>query len=265
METVIGYLPSLPRYVEGVCRDGLEGPRVRVLWPMPTDNSQILESGSYVVTGQVAGTDFQPKSNITVKAIEKNDTPNPKLEVFELDQVSLNSDVHYNPDFHLLQEGYGGLLGAISNITQDGLGPTAFHSFPSTLRIDYLSGDYGSGFFGYAVNTVNYITKNEDLGWLAFGGNLETEGDVIKVELTTAAKNRIYIAPRKLWLTLDAGSFEKVFYNKRTGEVENVLKTRNEFTPTAFLRSNEELELNFERVRGSYMIPLKENKVKLKF
>jgi hypothetical protein len=170
-----------------------------------------------------------------------------------------------NPDFYLLKVGYGGLLGSISNITQDGFGPAAFHSFPSTLRIDYLSGDYGSGFFGYAVNTATYITKNEDLGWLAFGGNLETEGDIIKVKLTTAAKNRIYIAPRKLWLTLDAGSFEKVIYNKRTGKVEIVLKTRNEFTPTAFLRSNEELELNFEKVRGSYMIPLKENKVKLKF
>lgn len=170
-----------------------------------------------------------------------------------------------NSDFYLLKVGYGGLLGSISNITQDGFGPAAFHSFPSTLRIDYLSGDYGSGFFGYAINTATYITKNEDFGWLAFGGNLETEGDIIKVELTTAAKNRIYIAPRKLWLTLDAGSFEKIIYNKRTGKVEIVLKTRNEFTPTAFLRSNEELELNFEKVRGSYMIPLKENKVKLKF
>jgi len=65
------------------------------------------------------------------------------------------------------------------------------------------------------------------------------------------------------WTSREA--FEKVIYNKRTGEVEIVLETRNEFTPTAFLRSNEELELNFEKVRGSYMIPLKENKVKLKF
>lgn len=94
METEVGYLPRLPRSVEGFYRDGIEGPRVRVLWPAPNDNTQVLESGSYVVTGQVAGTDFQPKANITVIAAEKTDTPNRKLEVFELDQVLLNYDVH---------------------------------------------------------------------------------------------------------------------------------------------------------------------------
>ncbi len=72
---------------------------------------------------------------------------------------------HYrkNPeDLYLLKVGYGGLLGSISNITEDGFGPAAFHSFPSTLKIDGLSGDYGSGFFGYAVNSATYITKDTD-------------------------------------------------------------------------------------------------------
>ena len=72
-------------------------------------------------------------------------------------------------DLYLLKVGYGGLLGGISNITQDGFGPAAFHSYPSTLKIDGISGDYGSGFYGYAVNTSSYLTKDEDMGWLAFG------------------------------------------------------------------------------------------------
>ncbi|HEX9601786.1 MAG TPA: DUF5695 domain-containing protein, partial [Mariniflexile sp.] len=87
-------------------------------------------------------------------------------------------------NLYLLKVGYGGLLGGISNITEDGFGPAAFHSYPTELRIDYLSGDYGSGFYGYAVNTATYITKDEDLGWLAFGGNVTTKGDLVEVEIT---------------------------------------------------------------------------------
>ena len=65
------------------------------------------------------------------------------------------------------------------------------------MRIDYLSGDYGSNFFGYALNTATYITKNKDLGWLSFGGNIEENDDEIKVTLTTAAKSKIYFEPKE--------------------------------------------------------------------
>src|SRR5690606_9970526 len=75
-------------------------------------------------------------------------------------------------DLYLLKVGYGGLLGGIANITKDGFAPAAFHSYPSSLRIDGISGDYGSGFYGYAVNTSSYLVKDQGLGWLAFGGNL---------------------------------------------------------------------------------------------
>lgn len=161
-----------------------------------------------------------------------------------------------NPELHLLRVGYGGLLGTLSNITEDGFGPAAFHSFPSTLKIDGLSGDYGPGFFGYAVNTGTYICQDQDLGWLAFGGNLKERGDEIVVDLTTAAKNRIYFAPEKLWLTLDAGAFEKIVFNKKTGEFELTFGSRNEFTPMAFLRADRDLDLSFPRKNGAYLIKL---------
>lgn len=74
-------------------------------------------------------------------------------------------------DFYLLRVGYGGLLGAISNITQDGFAPCAFHSFPWLLRNDAYSGDYGCGFLGYTLNTSTFITYHDEFGWVAFGGN----------------------------------------------------------------------------------------------
>ncbi len=182
-----------------------------------------------------------------------------------LNAIPVLKEYRENPDFHLLKVGYGGLLGGISNITQDGFGPAAFHSFPSTLEIDGISGDYGSGFFGYAINTGTYITENDDFGWLAFGGNLNRDKDVITVDLTTAAKNSIYITPRKLWLTLDAGTFKSVNYNVKTKAVEVVLNPKDKFTPSAFLRSSEDLKLKFKKVRGAYKIPLRNKEIKLKF
>lgn len=167
-------------------------------------------------------------------------------------------------DFYLLKVGYGGLLGGISNITEDGFGPAAFHSYPETLRIDYLSGDYGSGFFGYAVNTATFITNEKELGWLAFGGNLKEKGDIVEVGITTAAKSKIYIAPKKMWLTLDAGTFKKITYNTKTGEVVITLNAKTIYTPHAYLRIDEDVSLPYEKSRGAYKIALKNKTIQIK-
>ncbi|WP_372647720.1 DUF5695 domain-containing protein [Draconibacterium sp.] len=174
-------------------------------------------------------------------------------------------------DLYLLRVGYGGLMGSISNITQDGFAPAAFHSFPSTLKNDPISGDYGTGYYGYAVNTSTYLLFNDEFGWLAFGGNVTEDGDVVKVDLTTAAKSRVYVAPLKMWLTLDAGKFKAVSYNKTSGKVEVELEEANEFTPNAYLRIksfDEEAAASSvagleKNERGQYVIPLKKEVVKV--
>lgn len=94
VQTIVGYLPRLPRYVKGVYKNGIAGPEVRVIWPSPTDNSSVLKAGQYTVIGTVAGTDLKPKAVVTIKEGKESGTPNIKLEAFSLDEVSLNSDLH---------------------------------------------------------------------------------------------------------------------------------------------------------------------------
>lgn len=96
VETVVGHLPRLPRFVPGVYSNGINGPDVRVIWPAPEDNSQVLEPGTYTVTGKVSGTDLQPKAEVTVKEEKNTATPEQTLEAFHLDQVLLNTDIHGN-------------------------------------------------------------------------------------------------------------------------------------------------------------------------
>jgi DUF1680 family protein len=94
VETTVGYLPGLPPSVKGVYRNNFAGPDIRVLWPAPEDNRQVINPGTYTITGRIAGTDLQPKAIVTVKEAEALVTPNRTLEVFSLDQVILNPDIH---------------------------------------------------------------------------------------------------------------------------------------------------------------------------
>ncbi len=94
--TVKGHLPGIPRKVPAIYMNNSEGPDVRVLWPVPVDNSLVQTIGSFTVTGRVPGTNIQPKANITVREATENNTPERTLETFRLDQVILNSDLNNN-------------------------------------------------------------------------------------------------------------------------------------------------------------------------
>lgn len=90
--TETGSLPRLPAYVQGTYKNGMKGPDVRVLWPVPTDNSAVTKPGEYTVVGRVPGTSFKPKAVIVVKDTGKPETPLVKTEAFKLSDVSLLTD-----------------------------------------------------------------------------------------------------------------------------------------------------------------------------
>lgn len=92
VETVMGHLPKMPPVLHGVYRNLNEGPGVRVLWPAPADNSQVLTPGSFILTGRVPGTDIRPKAVVMVKGDGELVTPARTVESFSLDEVLLNTD-----------------------------------------------------------------------------------------------------------------------------------------------------------------------------
>jgi hypothetical protein len=190
-----------------------------------------------------------------------------------LNAIPVLTEYRAHPDdLYLLRVGYGGLLGSIANIAQDGFGSAAFHSFPSTLKEDGLSGDYGSNFYGYAVNTGTYITKDNEFGWLAFGGNVSSKGNWVNTDITTAERSRVFIAASGTWLTLDAGKFKSVAYNEKTSQIKLILDAADNNTPAGYLHISEGgagkgtsyvLKGNFTVQRGAFVIPLKKKEVVL--
>lgn len=188
-----------------------------------------------------------------------------------LNSIPVLNAYHKKPeDLYLLRVGYGGVLGGISNITQKGFGPAAFHSFPNTLKIDGYSGDYGSGFFGYAVNSRSYLVFHEDFGWLGFGGNVKEDKDWINMEIKNASRSAVWIGPEKILLELDAGNFESVRYNTKSKEIELIFSPKSTIVDKVYLKQNDKVgkmykpDVQYQVENGSYVIELKDERLKLR-
>jgi Family of unknown function (DUF5695) len=187
-----------------------------------------------------------------------------------INAVPLLTEYRAHPsDLYLLRVGYGGTMGELSNINQEGFASAAFHSFPDMLAFDPYSGDYGSGFWGFAVNTATYVTQDPALGWLSFGGNLKAKDGIVRVVPVDVFRNRLYLAPVGLWLTLDAGKFSGVTFDSKTGTVWLRLDAETKFARDARLRVEQPAQIawvgtyrpvgTYRMERGAFVVPLGRN------
>jgi hypothetical protein len=183
-----------------------------------------------------------------------------------LNAIPLLSEYREHPDdFYLLRVGYAGTTGALTDIDQQGFLSPAFHSFPDMLKSDPLSGDNGPNFFGHAWNTATYVVNHPQFGWIAFGGNIKVKGSAVTITPLDSFRSRVYLASLGLWLTLDAGKFDNVELNPRTGVVRVGLAAASEFVPNARLRIEQpgekkngiyRAENSFQSERDAVVVPL---------
>lgn len=154
-----------------------------------------------------------------------------------LNAIPILTEYRDHPDdLYLLRIGYAGMMGSLSNIDQDGFPSMAFHTFPDTLKWDPVSGDYGLNFFGHAYSSATYFIHHPEFGWQVFGGNVAVSGNTISITPLDSMRRRLYLAPVGLWLTLDAGQFQKVDFDAQTRAVHVMLAPSNLNTPSARLR-----------------------------
>ncbi len=145
-----------------------------------------------------------------------------------LNAVPLFDAYRQNPDdLHLLRVAYGGMMGGITNIDQQGFGSAAFHSWPDMMKWDAISGDYGMGFYGHAIASATYAVKDKDLGWLGFGGEVTVDGGTVHIVPQDGARRRLFIAPAGLWITLEAGRIASADYDSASGQVVLMLDPAN--------------------------------------
>lgn len=183
-----------------------------------------------------------------------------------LNAVPLFDAYRANPqDFHLLRVAYGGLMGSIANIDQEGFGSAAFHAYPDEMRFDAITGDYGMGFFGHAYATASYLVNHPTFGWLGFGGVVSRSRDGVRIEPRDSGRSRLFVAPPGLWLGLQAGKIESAKYSPAADVLLVKLAPANAHTKAARLSvettrggriyAPEGVALE----RGLYTIPLDSN------
>ena len=169
-------------------------------------------------------------------------------------------------DFYLLFVGYGGAIGTLTNIDEEGFAAAAFHAWPNTLRPDATTGDFGCNMFGHAWNTGTYIINHPEFGWHALGGNIKITGESITAVPLDSFRQRCYIAPLGLWLKLDSGHFKTIVINTKTNTLQIELDPAGDYLKSARLRVQhtekgaENLEYilseNYGKERNAYNIPL---------
>lgn len=132
-----------------------------------------------------------------------------------LNALPLLSQFRQTPkDTYLLQAGYGGITGPLSNIRQDGSMYNGFHSFPDTLRGDDYSGDYGPNFLGVILGSASYTVEDPDIGLVTYGGNMAVSGTTVTVHPRDAVRRRVYIASMGIYVTISAGQIDRYSFDK---------------------------------------------------
>lgn len=134
-------------------------------------------------------------------------------------QVLLSAFQDDPSDSYLLRVGYGGSTGPLANINQDGFPSAAFHSWPDTLKWDGITGDYGGGFLGMALTSGTYVADDPDLGVVAYGGLLTTEGGSVVVQPRDAVRKKAFIGPLSVLISIDVGAVEEFSYDLTEGRV----------------------------------------------
>jgi hypothetical protein len=171
-----------------------------------------------------------------------------------LDSFRLNPQ-----DLHLLRVAYGGLMGTLTNIDQEGFGAAAFHSNPDLMKHDPFNGDYGSAFYGYAYGIGSYLARDPVFGAVGFGGIAQEQGSVTSIAPKDGFRTRVFLAEPGLWLTLDAGKFARVEYDRSKREVTVNLDAATSSAPRAYLSiegASYRPAASLAQERGRYVIPL---------
>jgi hypothetical protein len=157
-----------------------------------------------------------------------------------INAIPLLAEYRLHPDdLYLLRVGYGGVMGPLTNIDEKGFASAAFHSFPDRMKFDPYSGDYGPNFFGHAMNTGTFVTHDDEMGWLCFGGNVEEHHGIVHTTILDSSRKRLFLAPLGLWITLDAGKIVSADYDTHKHTVALNLAATSPYVPAARMRITE--------------------------
>lgn len=137
-----------------------------------------------------------------------------------LNAIPVLSEYREHPgDFYLLRVGYGGTMGTLTDIDEEGFLAPAFQ--PSQTCSD-LTG-FRATTARTSLVTPGALPRTSSIipssgGW-HLGATFAWKGQAVKVTPLDPFRMRAYLASAGLWLTLDFGQFEAFELNTKTGAI----------------------------------------------
>ena len=80
------------------------------------------------------------------------------------------------------------------------------------------------------------------MGWICFGGNVAERHGVVHATILNSSRDRLFIAPIGLWITLDAGHIVGVDFDPRNHSVNLHLARASAYVPMARLRLTQTID-----------------------
>ncbi len=175
-------------------------------------------------------------------------------------------------DLTLLRIGYGGNMGALTDIQPNGFGSQCFDADPRIMQFDPYCGDYGIEFWGFAFTDAAYLVKSPTFGWLGFGCNVRAQHRTVHVAMRTAFNRQLYVAPFKLFIKLFSGHIISANINTKTGLISLALAPARPYAPNAYIRLKKYaagISIRWlsggQEKRGLWKVPLGNMPVKVQF
>lgn len=78
-----------------------------------------------------------------------------------------------------------------------------------------------------ALNSGTYVADDGDLGLVAYGGVLESNGGEVSVQVHAPVRRRVYIGPLNLLVEIDAGAITEFSYNEAGSVTVSVSQQEN--------------------------------------
>ena len=104
--------------------------------------------------------------------------------------------------------------GRAHGIDQDGFPSAAFHSYPQNSALGRLHRRLRTELLRPCGDApAPTIVDHPAFGWVAFGGNLRMQNGWVTVQTLDSMRQRVYIAPLGLYLTLDRGTVGDVAFD----------------------------------------------------
>lgn len=128
---------------------------------------------------------------------------------------------HYlrSGDAVALRQGYGALLGILTNVEQSGVAHMAYHWGPAKTGFDPFSGEIGLGLYGYLQGAAVIVVSDETFGPSCYGGEVHDKAGTLIIYPRDGLGRRVYFLQEGIRLEIEGATITRMVFVRRNRQI----------------------------------------------